>query len=120
MLRCPITYESCEGKYSNHGLKLLSPNLKELCDFPYTAKEQIQMASQFAAKLSIQGIQPKLSLKLNTKKHLFEIVAKGGRFILKPPHQVYEEVPENEDVTMRLASKIGIEVPFHGMIYNID
>ena len=119
-MRCPITYESCVGRYSKQGIKLLSPNLKELRDFPFTPKEQIQMASQFAAKLSIQGIQPKLSLKLNTKKQVFEIVAKGGKFILKPPHQIYEEVPENEDVTMRLASRVGIEVPFHGMIYNVD
>ena len=120
MIRCPITYESCENRYSKRGLKFFSPNLKDLRDFPYTPKEQIQMASKFAAKLSIQGIQPKLSLKLNTGKQVLEIVAKGGKFILKPPHQVYEEVPENEDVTMRLAAAINIEVPFHGMIYNID
>lgn len=50
----------------------------------------------------------------------FEIVELGGTFILKPPHPIYDELPQNEDVTMRLAKSVGIEVPFHGMIYNID
>jgi len=121
MSRCPITYELCESeKYSKNGLKLLSRNLKNLNDFPYTAKEQIQLASQLAAKLSIQGVQPKLSLRLNVAKEEFEVVEKGGRYILKPPHQTYDELPQNEDLTMRLAEIVDIEIPLHGMIYNID
>ncbi len=122
MHRCPITYQKCdEGqKYTKKGLQLLSKSLVTLNDFPYTPKEQIQLAAQFAAKLSIQGFQPKLSIRLDVKKEIFEIVAKGGRFILKPPHPIYDEVPENEDLTMRLAKIVGIEVPLHGMIYNVD
>lgn len=121
MNRCPITYEFCDDKkYSQKGLKLLSKSLKDLKDLPYTPKEQIQLAAQFATKLSIQGIQPKLSVILNVEKEEFEIVESGGQFILKPPHQTYDEVPQNEDLTMRLAKSVGVEVPFHGMIYNID
>jgi serine/threonine-protein kinase HipA len=121
MNRCPITYELCgDQKYTSKGLKLLSKSLKHLKDFPYTPKEQIQMAAQFASKLSIQGVQPKLSVILNVKEEVLKIVEKGGRFIIKPPHHLYEEVPQNEDLTMRLAKIVGIEVPFHGMIYNID
>jgi len=121
MNRCPITYELCgDQKYSEKGLKLLSRSLKSLKDMPYTPKEQIQLAAQFATKLSIQGIQPKLSVKLNVKKEAFEVVEQGGTFILKPPHHIYEEVPQNEDLTMRLAKIAGIEVPFHGMVYNVD
>jgi serine/threonine-protein kinase HipA len=84
MNRCPITYDLCEEgqKYSQNGLKLLAKSLTNLKDFPFTPKEQIQLASQFAAKLSIQGIQPKLSIKLNVKKEEFEIVEKGGRYIV--------------------------------------
>lgn len=122
MNRCPITYELCEvnQKYSQKGLKLLARTLRDLKDLPYTPKEQIQLAAQFAAKLSIQGVQPKLSVKLNVKDEEFVIVEKGGMFILKPPHQTYDEVPQNEDLSMRLAKIVGIDVPFHGMIYNID
>lgn len=121
MNRCPITYEECGNqKYSNTGLKLLSKNLKNLRDFPYTPKEQIQQALQLATKLSIQGVQPKLSVTLNTSKEIFEIVETKGTFILKPPHQTYDELPQNEDLSMKLAALVGIEVPLHGMIYNID
>ncbi|MEI6242103.1 MAG: HipA domain-containing protein [Chlamydiota bacterium] len=121
MNRCPITYEYCGvEKYSKKGLKLLSRNLQKLHDFPLTSKEQIQRATELAAKLSIQGVQPKLSIKLNLKKELFEIVETGGRYIMKPPHHLYEELPQNEDLTMKLAKIVGIEVPFHGMIFNMD
>lgn len=122
MNRCPITYELCENdqKYSQKGIQLLSRTLKHLKAFPYTPKEQIELAARFASKLSIQGIQPKLSVILDQKNEEFKVVEKGGRFILKPPHHIYEEVPQNEDLTMRLANVSGIEVPLHGMVYNID
>ena len=122
MNRCPITYELCQinKKYTQNGLKQFSKILNELKDFPFTSKEQIELAVQLASKLSIQGVQPKLSVVLNVKNTEFEIAEKGGRFILKPPHAVYDEVPQNEDLTMRLAKVAGIEVPFHAMIYNKD
>ncbi len=102
------------------GLKLLSPKLQELHDFPFTAKEQRELALQQASKISIQGVQPKLSVKLYVAKGEFELVEKGGTFIFKPPHQIFDELPQNEDFTMRLASLVGLEVPLHGMIYNRD
>ena len=121
MNRCPITYELCEDqKYSKNGLRLLSRKLTQLNDFPFTSKEQLELALQLATKISIQGVQPKLSVRLNVANAIFEIVEKGGTFILKPSHQIYEELPQNEDVTMRLAKTIGLEVPFHGLMYNCD
>lgn len=121
MNRCPITYELCgEDEYSLRGLHLLSKKLSHFKNFPYTPKEQIQLAAQLATKLSIQGVQPKLSIALNTSDQIFQIVEQGGTFILKPPHHLYEEIPENEDLTMRLAHLAGITVPLHGMVYNID
>lgn len=121
MNRCPITYEPIKSaRYSQRGLRLLSGRLHDLADFPFSAQEQRELAMQLAAKLSIQGVQPKLSVKLNVAKGLFEVVESGGRFIVKPPHQIYQEVPENEDVTMRLAVHSGIEIPLHGLMYNKD
>jgi serine/threonine-protein kinase HipA len=121
MNRCPITYEKCSDvKYSSKGLKRLSPKLKTLNDFPYSAEEQIREAAARATKMSIQGVQPKLSARLNIKNEIFEIVDTGGRYIFKPQIPGYSEVPENEDVTMRLAKLIGIEVPLHGLLYSKD
>ena len=118
---CPITYEECgDNKYSEKGLKKLSPKLKALNDFAYSAEEQRMEAVARAAKMSIQGVQPKLSIRLNIKKKAFEIVDTGGRYIFKPQTFNYREVPENEDITMRLAELIGIEVPLHGLVYSKD
>lgn len=120
--RCPITYEPIKSRqlYSTKGIKLISRTLTHLDLFPYSPEQQIEMALKLATKMSIQGIQPKLSIKLNHKNNRFEVVDTGGRYILKPPHANYQELPANEDLTMRLANIVGIEVPFHCLIYNID
>jgi serine/threonine-protein kinase HipA len=121
MNRCPITYElSGEQKYSERGLKLLSPRLTALHDFPYDKSEQVKEAFSRAAKMSIQGVQPKLSVQLNVAKSIFEITDVGGTFIIKPQNNLYAELPENEDLTMRLAATVGIEIPLHGMVYSKD
>ena len=121
MSRCPITYETIsEGRYSRKALHKLSPKLDELLDLPYSVEEQIHEAETRATKMSIQGVQPKLSAKLNVKGKVFEVVDTGGRFILKPQNQLYRCLPENEAITMHLASAVGIETPLHGMIYAKD
>lgn len=121
MNRCPITYDECgQSKYSTAGLKLLSLNLTALNDFPYSAKEQIDEAVARAGKMSIQGIQPKLSVRLNVREQLFEVVDAGGNYIVKPQHEHYVNLPENEDLTMKLAATAGLEVPLHGMMYSKD
>lgn len=118
---CPIAYEPCgDEKYSSRGLKMLSRNLTRLNDLALTQEDQLREAAARAVKMSIQGIQPKLSALLNTAASSFEIVDTGGRYILKPQSNFYPELPENEDLTMRLAAAAGIEVPFHGMVYSID
>ena len=117
--RCPITYKECgEKRYSAEGLKMISARLESLNDFPYSADEQVKEAVARAAKMSIQGVQPKLSVRLNIKKQIFEIVDRGGQYILKPQTVSFKEVPENEDLTMRLAEMIKVEVPLHGLLYS--
>jgi len=121
MNRCPITYTPCgDHRYSDAGLKLLSNELTLLNDFEYTAEEQRIEAFNRASKMSIQGIQPKLSAKLNIKEGKFDIIDRGGRYILKPQHHLFPEMPENEDLTMRLAGEIGLEIPLHGLIWSKD
>lgn len=118
---CPITYAPCgDNLYSEAGLRLLSPDLKVLRELEYTAEEQRREAYNRASKMSIQGVQPKLSAKLSIKDGEFEIVDIGGKYILKPQHHLYPEMPENEDLTMRLASEIGLDVPLHGLIWSKD
>ncbi len=99
---------------------MLSPSLKEMEVFPYSAAEQIREAATRASKMSVQGIQPKLSAVLAPSKRCFELVETGGRYILKPQHPGYLSLPENEDLTMRLARLAGIDVPIHGMLWCSD
>lgn len=118
---CPITYQPCgDKKYSDKGLKLLSRNLTQLNDLPLTQEEQLREAAIRADKMSIQGVQPKLSAKLNVKDEVFNIVDRGGEYILKPQNNFYPELPENESLTMKLAELIGIEVPLSGMVFSSD
>lgn len=118
--RCPITCEESQTRYSRKGLNKLAPKLIDLKDFPYSAKEQREQASLRSSKMSIQGVQPKLSAILNIKESRFDIVDIGGRYILKPQNDLNPELPQNEDITMRLAKLFGIETPFHGLIYCKD
>ncbi len=121
MNRCPITYQPCgDQRYSDAGLRLLSARLTSLHVLEYSAEEQRNEAFNRATKISIQGVQPKLSAKLNISKGKFDLVDSGGRFILKPQHQFFPELPENEDLSMRLAGEIGLEVPLHGLIWSKD
>jgi serine/threonine-protein kinase HipA len=80
----------------------------------------IEEAAARAVKMSIQGMQPKLSTVLRANEGRMEIVDNGGRYIVKPPHLVYAELPENEALTMSLAATLDIEVPVHGLLLNAD
>lgn len=121
MNQCPITYKPCgENRYSEAGLKLLGAGLRSLKDLEYTAEEQRNEAFNRASKMSIQGVQPKLSALLSIKDGKFILVDKGGRYILKPQHQLYPQLPENEDLTMKLANEIDLEIPIHGLLWSKD
>ncbi|MBE0636948.1 MAG: HipA domain-containing protein [Bacteroidales bacterium] len=118
---CPITYAPCgDDLYSEAGLRLLSPGLKALRELEYTAEEQRIEAFNRASKMSLQGVQPKLSAILNIKVGKFDIVDTRGKYILKPQHHLYPEMPQNEDLTMRLAAATGLDVPIHGLIWSKD
>ncbi len=118
MNRCPLSYETLEPEatYSLHGLKRLHRKLEALEVFPYSAEEQRYEAAQRASRMSIQGMQPKVSALLRVSKGRFEMVDSGGRYIVKPQHFAFRSLPENEDLTMRLAAACGIEVPVHGLV----
>lgn len=122
MNRCPITYEPLPdgAAYSQKGLKLLNRNLACLSSLEFTAEQQRQEAINRAGKMSVQGMQLKLSMVLRITEGRFEVVDRGGKYILKPQSLAFAELPENEDLTMRMAAAVGIEVPLHGLVRSID
>ena len=118
---CRITYLPCgDATYSPKGLALLSKNLKNLNDLPFSADEQRAEAVSRAEKMSIQGVQPKLSAVLNVRQECFDIMDSNGTYILKPQNRDFPQLPENESVTMCMASKVGIEVPVTGLVGSKD
>ena len=73
-------------------------------------------AQKMIGKLSISGVQPKLSMKLNKREHALEVVAEGGEYIFKPQVQTYPHLPENENLCMTIAATLGIDVPPHALL----
>ncbi|STX27984.1 HipA protein [Legionella beliardensis] len=122
MKRCPITYEiiNHQENYSKRGLQLLSSQLNNLSPLDLSADEQRQEALERVGKMSIQGVQKKLSAQLKIKAGCFAIVDQKGHYILKPQSDIYPELPENEAITMSLAKAIGLQVPIHGLVYSKD
>lgn len=121
-MRCLITGEPWEGPgpYSPAGLRRLDRHLAALAPLPYTRQQLIEEAAARAVKMSIQGLQPKVSTVLRVSEGRMEVVDNGGRYIVKPPHLHYAELPENEALTMSLAATLDIEVPAHGLLLNAD
>jgi serine/threonine-protein kinase HipA len=70
------------------------------------------------AHIAITGVQPKLSLWLeeNKKSIRFTIINGKSNFIVKPQSDIYNSLPENEDVCMHLANAFGIKTSNHGLV----
>jgi serine/threonine-protein kinase HipA len=68
-------------------------------------------AQAMVGKMSISGVQPKLSLRLDKAKRELVPVAAGGEYILKPQIQQFPHVPENESCCMDIAAALDIDVP---------
>ncbi len=85
------------------------------------SQENLQtMARSIVARgIALTGVQPKLSVNLeriNTRTNRLTVVGLWGNFILKPPTDEYESLPENEDLTMKLANLCGIKTAEHTLI----
>ncbi|MPR34219.1 type II toxin-antitoxin system HipA family toxin [Cytophagaceae bacterium SJW1-29] len=69
--------------------------------------------------IAVTGVQPKLSLdieKTGTQSSRFTVVGLWGNFILKPPTEQFAFLPENEDLTMKMAAEGGIATAEHTLI----
>jgi len=121
---CPISFQkttkSDGSSFSLEGLRSLHPKLTRLEPLELTHEEQLREASLRANKMSVQGVQPKLSAQLKIKEGRFHIVDQDGRYLLKPNPPPFEEVPANEAVTMSMATAVGIDVPVHGLVQAVD
>lgn len=72
------------------------------------------------SQTAVTGVQAKLSLHLTDDKEdasgRFTIVGLWGGYILKPPTQLFQQLPEVEDLTMHLAALAKIKTVPHSLI----
>jgi len=100
-------HETCiESLFGTSVLPVIDVSLTELH----------KIAARMAGKMSISGIQEKVSLKLSSDKTELIAATKGGRYILKPESSRFSALPQNEHLAMRLASLVEIEVPSFGLL----
>lgn len=85
-------------------------------DVPFKSTDVIAEAQKMVGKMSISGVQPKLSITHDRKRRALTVVDTGGLFILKPPTDRFESLPENENLCMNIASAYGVEIPPHGLL----
>jgi serine/threonine-protein kinase HipA len=91
---------------------------------PYDFNDMEMLAKQIVdLSISVPGVQPKLSLGV-TKNALTDghngrltvMDALEGMYILKPQNTQYEQMPENEHLSMKLAALFKIDVVPHNLI----
>ena len=82
----------------------------------FTLGDLSQKAQKLTGKLSISGVQPKLSVKLDKKNNILIPAAEGGEYILKPQTSTFQNIPENEQCCMDIAEELNINVPLHCLI----
>lgn len=87
---------------------------------PFGSGDIIREAYRMVGRMSISGVQPKLSVIHESRKRLLTVVDRGGLYILKPPTERFEELPENENLCMNIAVDYGIEIPPHGLLPLLD
>ena len=120
-MKCLICYKELNGEETDYHEKCLKKefgfNKMPLIDINENklknyAKEVIK------ANIAITGVQPKLSLWLEESKPniRFTIIDNKSNFIIKPQSEVYNFLPENEDLCMHLAGELGINTAKHCLV----
>lgn len=121
-MNCLFCYQPLEKNQNNFhpncSKKMFGTATPPEIDFDLRQLEEL--AKQIIIKsVAVTGVQPKLSLDLEKKKGespRLTIVGLHGDYILKPPSAQYQELPENEDVTMHLAELVKINTAKHSLI----
>ena len=78
----------------------------------------LMKAQEMAGRMSISGVQPKLSMSRQGSKLI--PVTVGGQFILKPQTERFPSLPQNENLCMVIAGLLEITIPPHGLFDLLD
>jgi len=88
---------------------------------PYTRDNMHDLAKQvIRSSTSVTGVQAKMSLDVDkggkNEPSKFTVVGLWGRYIFKPESPVFRCMPELEDLTMKMAETVGIDVVPHTLV----
>lgn len=106
-------HEACNKKFFG---QLKTPVLS------YYLNDLQQLATKIIqSQMAVTGVQAKVSLSLFRKEEKnmtkkLTIVGLYGDYILKPPSDHYEQLPELESVTMHMAAVCGLNVVPHSLV----
>lgn len=103
-----------ESGYSTKGLKHLTGSGKVNPQLSFTRNEFIHELPKAQRGMSISGYQPKLQMVVRDGE--FAVVEHQGEYILKPSPAEFPYLAENEHATMTLMSRLGFDVPPHGLV----
>lgn len=126
MNRCLYCYQELnEGEIDFHprcAKKIFGSKTVPL--LPYTKDEIKQLAEQvIRSQTTLTGVQAKLSLDISApdnQPQRFIIVGLWGRYILKPQTELFNHLPEIEDLTMHLAELAKIKIVPHSLVRFAD
>ena len=126
-MNCPGCYKKIEkNEYCLSCRKKLfdGKRVSTVLEFDKPNAENISMYNEHSKRMSISGVQLKYSLKLVHNK--LELCEKNGQYIIKPiptaDHlEMMDDAPENEHLTMQIASQIfNIKTAHNALIYFKD
>lgn len=126
--RCPSTLKLGFTTYSPAALRKIFYSKKVSHKLPFLPPEKDETVNEAfienRKRLSISGVQKKLSIKLDKNKLKLTAPGEHGQFILKPiPDDVKksDQVPANEHITMQIAEQIfSIQTAANAMIFFQD
>lgn len=109
---CDICGQTCDDRYHAACLRRLfgTPTLPAV---ELSHGDVLLKAQEMAGRMSISGVQPKLSMSRQGSRLL--PVTTGGQFILKPQTERFPLLPQNENLCMIIAGQLEIDVPPHGL-----
>jgi len=120
--KCLYCYEKLEESETDFhkrcSKKFFGPEKAPLLDLSLSEIENYAV-NLLKRSVSITGVQPKLSVDIiKNRNELPRITLVGlwGQYILKSPYKIYPEMPEIEDLTMKMAELVGIQTAQHSLI----
>ena len=121
MNKCLYCYEPLDSKIGFHekcSKKFFGKKFPPIIE--YSLEDIYKLGRKVIEKsITVPGVQTKLSVEIKKESqnvNKLTIVGLWGSYILKPQSNDYNELPENEDLTMHLSELFNLNVVEHSLI----